>query len=197
MWPPPKKVWGPLLYMLPLAQIISRFGVSFHCYADDTQLYIKMDTCPSATLLLPSPLSTITTCLEEIKVWMKHNFLQLNSSKTEVIIVGTPNQIQSSSITSITFSGQVIPLSISVTELGVIFDPNLIFEAHIKRLCKNSFHHLRNIAKLRPSLSFPDGEKRIHAFVSTRLDYCSALLIGTPRKNIQSLQYVLTPQTSS
>uniref|UniRef100_A0A671UFM6 Reverse transcriptase domain-containing protein n=1 Tax=Sparus aurata TaxID=8175 RepID=A0A671UFM6_SPAAU len=179
---PQGSVLGPTLftlYMLPLGQIISCFGVSFRCYADDTQLYIKMDSSPSATLLPPSPLSLITTCLEEIKAWMKHNFLQLNSSKTEVILVGTPHQIQSSSITSITFYGQVIPLSTSVTNLGVIFDPHLTFEAHIKRLCKNSFHHLRNIAKLRPSLSFPDAKKLIHAFVSSRLDYCNALLTGT------------------
>ena len=78
----------------------------------------------------------------------------------------------------------------SVTNLGVIFDPHLTFEAHIKCLCKNSFHHLRNIAKLRPSLSFPDAEKLIHTFVSSRLDYCNALLIGTPSKSIQRLQYV-------
>ena len=177
-------------YMLPLGQIISRFGDSFYCYADDTQLYIKMDTCPSATLLQPSPLSTITTCLEEIKVWMKHNFLQLNSSKTEVILVGTPHQIQSSSITSITFSRQVIPLATSVPNFGVIFDPHLTFEAHIKRPCKKSFHQLRNIAKLRPSLPFSDAKKLIHTFVSSRLDYCYALLIGTPSKSIQRLQYV-------
>ena len=109
----------PSSHMLPLGQIISRFGDSFHSYADDPQLYIKMDTRPSATLLLPSPLSIITTCLEKIKAWMKHNFLQLNSSKTEVILVGTLHKIQSSSITNIMFSGQVIPLSTSVTNLGV------------------------------------------------------------------------------
>lgn len=59
---------------------------------------------------------------------MKQNFLQPNCSKMEAILVGTSNQIRSSTIASITFSGQNIPLSTSVTNLGVKMDPNLSFE---------------------------------------------------------------------
>jgi len=39
-------------------------------------------------------------------------------------------------------------------------------------------------------LTFPDAEKLVHAFVSSRLDYCNALLIGIPSKNIKQLQYI-------
>ena len=69
-------------------------------------------------------------------------------------------------------------------------DPHLTFDPHIKNLCKTSFFHLRNIARLRPTLSLPDAEKLIHAFISSRLDYCNALLIGTPSKSIQKLQHI-------
>ncbi|XP_034082764.1 olfactory receptor 1030-like [Gymnodraco acuticeps] len=74
----------------------------------------------------------------------------------------------------------------AVTNLGVRFDRHLTFDTHIKHLCKTSFYHLRNI---RPTLSLSDAEL-VHAFVSSRLDYCNALLIGTPSGSLQKLQYV-------
>lgn len=95
--------------------------------------------------------STYTHCLSGIRAWMNHNFLWLNSSKTETILIGSPHQTRSSTITCITFSDQDIPLSPLVTNLGIRFNPHLTFEAHIKYLCKTSFHHLRNIARLRPT----------------------------------------------
>ncbi len=60
-------------------------------------------------------------------------------------------------INSITFSGQDILLSTSVTNLGVM-DSHLTFQDHIKHLCKTSFFHQRNIAKLRPIITFGDAE---------------------------------------
>ena len=95
---------------------------------------------------------------------MEHNFLQLNSAKTEAILIGTSHQTKSSSITSISFSGSNIPLSSTVINLGVKMDPQLTFESHINHLCKTSFYHLRNISKLRPILSLSDSEKLVHAF---------------------------------
>ncbi len=65
--------------------------------------------------------------------------------------------------------------SSTVKNLGVILDSNLSFENHISHVTKTAFFHLRNISKLRNMLSVSDAEKLVHAFMTSRLDYCNAL----------------------
>ena len=70
-------------------------------------------------------------------------------------------------------------------------DPDLSFEYHIKQITRTAFFHLRNIAKIRKFLSKDDAEKLIHAFVTSRLDYCNVLFSGLPityLKNVQRVQ---------
>ena len=69
-------------------------------------------------------------------------------------------------------------------------DPQLTFDTDIEHPCKTSFYHLKNIAKLHPTLTLADAEKLVHAFDSSRLNHCNALLIGISGKSIQRLQYI-------
>ncbi len=49
---------------------------------------------------------------------------------------------------------------------------------------------LRNIAKLWNMLPVSDAEKLVHAVMTSRLDYCNALLGGCPSSSINKLQIV-------
>ncbi len=111
--------------MLPLGQIIRKFGLGFHFYADDTQLYLS--THPNPNLAV----TTLTACLGEIKAWMHIHFLKLNESKTE-LCVGMPTALHKlNNSNAITDCGFATP-STQVRNLSIIFDPQLLFDAHIK-----------------------------------------------------------------
>ncbi len=87
---------------------------------------------------------------------------------------------------SITLSvdGSIMKFKTKLKNLGVIFDSNLTFEPHVQGTVKTSFFHLRNIARLRPMLSFPVAERLINTFVFTRIDYCNALLAGASKATL-------------
>ncbi|KAI5106874.1 hypothetical protein C0J45_2512, partial [Silurus meridionalis] len=78
----------------------------------------------------------------------------------------------------------------AVKDLGVIIDPSLSFKAHVNNITRIAFFHLRKIAKIRNMMSLQDAEKLVHAFVTSRLDYCNALLSGCSSKCINMLQLV-------
>ena len=79
----------------------------------------------------------------------------------------------------------------TVKDRGVTLDPDLSFHEHTKTVSRTAFFHLRNIAKISNFLSRKYAEKCIHAFVTSRLDYCNALLSGYPDKALNKLQLVL------
>ncbi len=66
----------------------------------------------------------------------------------------------------------------------------LPFDFHIKKAIRVTFFHLRKIKKNRPILSLREAETLIHAFMTSRLDYCNVLLSGFPAKSFQGLQMV-------
>ncbi len=181
---PQGSVLAPLLfslYMLPLGSILRKYSVSFHCYADDTQLYVPFKSSDYTAM------ERLLACLNDVKAWMSMNFLSLNESKTDLILFG-PSELDNA------FQTKLGPLSqvrkYHVNNLGMIFDSALKFDKQINEIVRKSFFKLRMISKIKPFLSQKDLEKVIHAFIVSRLDYCNSLYYGTQNKVLDKLQMV-------
>lgn len=165
--------------MLPLGSIFRKHKISFHCFADDVQIYLPLNSKTNS-------IEALSNCLGEIRDWMSLNFLHLNDKKTEIIIFGKPD-----------ISGlnrAIGPLlsnySPSVKNLGVIIDSSFKLEKQISSVVKTSFFQLRLLGKVKLYLPQSQLEKVVHALITNRLDYCNSLYYGLDQSSIHRLQLV-------
>ena len=64
-------------------------------------------------------------------------------------------------------------------------------EAHVTKACASAFYYQYNIQHIRKYLSRESTERLVHAFITSRLDYCNGLLNGAPDYQIKRLQRVM------
>ena len=135
-------------------------------------------------------LSTLQACVAELRVWMAANKLCLNDAKTEFLTLCAPWHRSSVEVTSLEVGPSQVNAVPTVRNLGVVMDSALNMEAHVQRLCQTSVAQLKNIADIRRFITHDAAEKLVHAFITSRLDYCNALLYGLPLSSLQKLQRV-------
>jgi len=61
---------------------------------------------------------------------------------------------------------------------------------HVTAVCRSCFVQLRQLCLTRSCLSMDSAKTLVHAFISSRLDYCNSLLVGAADCVIRKLQGV-------
>ena len=182
---------GPLLFTIYtrlLLDVVQDYLPSVHCYADDTQLYVSFS--PADVTDHSAAITAIKRCIQVIRNWMHENKLLLNEAKTEFLLIGTKQQLAKVNTLHVKVGSANIALHPPVKSLGVWFDSNLSMVDHINRTSSAAFYHLYNIRRIRKYLTKECTETLIHAFISSRLDYCNSLLFGVPNCHLDKLQQV-------
>ena len=181
---------GPILFIVyasKLFKIIELELPSVQCYADDTQLYLSFK--PNSTSQ-DQVLHAMENCIEKIRRWMIHNGLLINDSSTELILIGSKQQLSNLQPISISVGNSTIKNSFVVKNLGCWLDANLSMSKHITNVCNSAFFYLHNIRSIKKYLHEDSLHTLVHAFIMNRLDYCNSLLYGASKEQIAKLQRI-------
>ena len=84
--------------------------------------------------------------------------LKLNNSKTEYIIIGTPQQLAQCTNTAINIGGYEVHALNCVRNLGAYFDKYMSMEDHVKFKCRAAYVQLYNIGKIRKSTKYRETD---------------------------------------
>ena len=177
---------GPLLFTLYTSE---RFHLPMiHCYADDSQLYISFSPKDRAEQL--AVVRNMEDCIRDIRFWKLNNDLKFNDDKTEFLIIGSSQQLEKLDNISIRVGDADIHPVPLARNLGRWFDSRLSVASHITKISASLFYYIYNIRLIRKYLSRQSTEILVHAFITSRLDYCNDLLYGLPECLLNKLQRV-------
>ena len=121
-------------------------------------------------------LKTTSDCYLDIKNWMTHNKLKLNSEKTEAMLIETRQKVSSLSVNT---------LQLDYTTV-VLLDSTVSMENFISETAKSCYYQLRRISSVRNYVFTEAVVELITSFILSCLDYCSSLLSGLPASSVQS-----------
>jgi len=160
--------FGPgIHYMADVSRLVEEFRLGVHLYADDVQLYVWGKSSITVDLV-----NRTMHAIGVIQTWMSSNRLCLNPDKTQIIWLGTSQQLTKSDV-------QHLPMihtpSHSVSNLGLRVNWELTFHDYVSKLCQQSFFHLRRLRPVRNSLTPYSLVTLVNSFVSNRLDYCKTV----------------------
>ena len=148
----------------------------------DCQLYIIIKRSNRRVAL-----DQLELCIDDVLRWNTQNGLKCNPSKTEVIHFYS-RYMPSDSISHLRVGTAIIEPVNEVRDLGITLDSTLTLRTHINNICRSGSLSLHELSKIRKFLSQKDTERVVHAFISSKLDYCNGLFYGLPSSEIQKLQ---------
>jgi len=68
-----------------------------------------------------------------------------------------------------------------VRVLRVTLSSDLTMDKHVSKVCLAGFYQLRQLRRVRRSLDSELAATMVHAFVTSRIDYCNVLQAGAPK----------------
>ena len=135
-------------------------------YADDTTIY---HSCHDSRQLQ----DTLTNDLSSIANWLKTNHLQMNVTKTKLLLLARRSRAQELDKVKLSVNDVEVERRDDVKFLGVVIGSELNWEKHVAAVRKKCFGGLATLRRLRNTLPVNLKSGFFNALIKPHLDYCS------------------------
>ena len=132
----------------------------------------------------------LESSLGNINSWMSLNRLQVNTSKTEFMMIGSRKQLSKCVTNNIKVCNDTVEKSEIIRLLGIWIDSNLNFKTNITKKCQTAMLNIFRIKPIRRYLTRDACEVLVHSLGMLHLDNCKSLYCGLPDCYLNRLRRV-------
>ena len=159
---PQGSILGPLLFLVYINDIVQEINSTIRLFADDTSLYIIVESPEEAA-------NTLNQDLNRISAWAEKWLVSFNPQKTDSMILSrkTNKPIHP----NILMNNQIIAEVNHHKHLGLIFETNGSWHEHIKLITAKAWQRVHVMRKLKSRLDRKALEIIYIAFIRPILEY--------------------------
>jgi len=180
---PQGSVLGPLLFLLYINDIVKVIcdNCEIRLFADDALIYVTGYSSQEIN-------ESLNKQMKKIEEWLNINRLQLNVSKTKVMLVrGIRKKVSESNI-KVKLDNTVLEVVSEIKYLGVVIDKNLNFTAHVDYFGKKIGSKLGVFRRISANLTPYMRCVVYKAIIAPLFEYCASILLSITDTNMQYLQ---------
>ena len=181
---------GPMLYTVYASMLQYQIseGMDLNGFADDHSVNKSFNPNDRNDEL--RTIELLESSLGNINSWMNLNRLQMNTSKTEFMMIGSGKQLSKCVTNNITVCNDTVEKNAIIRLLGIWIDSNLNFKTYVIKKSQNAMLNIFKIKHIRRYLTQEACEVLVHGLVMSHLDYCNSLHNGLPDCDLNRLQRV-------
>lgn len=165
---PQGTILGPLLFLIYINDLPNCLTHSqARMYADDTHLTFASNRIDDIE-------SHLNEDLANVNKWLLCNKLTLNQSKTEFMLIGSRQRLNTFQAAPIlALNNETIKQVPHTKSLGVHIDENLTWNEHIKQLVKKIASGIGSLKRVRNCIPASTLNTIYNSLVQSHFDYCS------------------------
>ena len=163
---PQGSILGPLLFLIYINDIVKDIGSEIRLFADDTSLYIAVESPNTAA-------GIINTDLGRISNWATNWLVRFNANKTIAMLIS--RKLIHVNHPPLLMNGIVITEQQSHKHLGITFSKTCTWSEHIDEIAKKGWSRLNLLRSLKFRVSRKALERMYTSFILPLLEYCDSV----------------------